>query len=162
MDTDRWSGVPFTIRAGKEMATTAIEIIVELDQATAGYHHTRGAASAAPNLVRFRVSPRPGATFGLLSQHEGDAALVDEVAARVDFTDVVGNDTSAYEHVLHDAITGDPRRFCQMDMVEECWRVVGDILTPAGKPALYRPGSWGPAQADRLVTDGRWFSLENA
>lgn len=44
---------------------------------------------------------------------------------------------------------------------EECGRIVGDLLTSEGKPVVYRPGSWGPAEADRLVTDDHWLPLEN-
>ncbi|MFC4502494.1 MULTISPECIES: glucose-6-phosphate dehydrogenase [Streptomyces] len=161
VDTDRWSGVPFTIRAGKDMETTSTEIVVELDRPVPGHHHTQGAQTAGPNLVRFRLMPRSGVTFSLLAQHGGDGTLLDEVTVTTDFTRLTGSDTSAYEHILEDSLTGDPRRFCRMDMVEECWRIVGGLLTSEGKPVVYRPGSWGPAEADRLVTDERWFPLEN-
>ena len=160
VDTDRWSGVPFTVRAGKAMATTALELIVELEQAVPGYCHTDCARQAEPNLLRFRLSPRAGLTFSLLAQDGARADRVDPVEAVCDFTRLTGSGVRAYENVLHDVITGDPRRFVRMDMVEECWRIVGDILAPAGRPAAYQPGGWGPDEARRLVTDERWLPLE--
>lgn len=160
VDNERWSGVPFVIRAGKTLATTAIEIVAELDRPIPGYLHTACAQGVRGDLVRFRISPRTGVTFDLLAQHEGDAATVDKVAATTDFTHLTGADIAAYEHVLADAISGDPRRFTRMDMVEECWRIVGRVLDPPGTPLGYEPGSWGPAEAAALTVDGVWHPLE--
>ncbi|MFF3846465.1 glucose-6-phosphate dehydrogenase [Streptomyces sp. NPDC002328] len=160
VNLDRWAGVPFTIRAGKAMAATAIEIVVELHRPVEGYYHSAGAQQAPPNLLRFRVSPRAGVTFDLLAQHEGEATEVDATAATVDFAHLTGSNSVAYTHVLADAITGDPRRFTTMDMVEELWRVVGPVLDPPGSPYRYDVGSWGPAEADHLATDSRWLPLE--
>lgn len=159
VDTPRWSGVPFTLRAGKAMATTAIEIVAAFDRADPGYHRA-ACARAAPNLLRLRVSPRTGLTFSLLARHGDDPDRVDDVAAVADFTHLDGSDIAAYVHVLGDAISGDPSRFVRMDMVEECWRIVGDIVDPAAKPVTYPRGSWGPAEAERLAGDGGWFALE--
>lgn len=159
-DTGRWAGVPLTVRAGKAMAATAIEIVVELDRPSGEHHFAELARSAQPNLVRFRVSPRSGVTFSLLAQHGDDATLLDEVSCTTDFAHLTGGDTAAYRHVLADTLSGDPRRFMRMDMVEECWRIVGDILTPSGTPLVYRPGTWGPREADALTADGSWHRLE--
>ena len=154
VDTDRWATVPFLLRTGKALPTSATEIIVELVKPPLGYFHTAGAQDATPNLIRFRISPDAGVTFDLLAQHEGDAETVDEVAATLDFTHLTGSGTAAYEFVLTDAISGDPRRFTRMDMVEESWRIVGAIVDADNTPTTYRPGSWGPEQADALTTDG--------
>ena len=157
VDTDRWATVPFLLRTGKALPASATEIIVELVKPPLGYFHTAGAQDATPNLIRFRISPDAGVTFDLLAQHEGDAETVDEVAATLDFTHLTGSGTAAYEFVLTDAISGDPRRFTRMDMVEESWRIVGAIVDADDSdaaPTTYRPGSWGPEQADALTTDG--------
>ena len=155
VDTDRWAGVPFALRTGKTLPVSATEIIVELHKAPFGYFHTACAQDAGPNLIRFRISPDAGVTFDLLAQHEGDAETVDPVSANLDFTHLTGSGTAAYEFVLADAISGDPRRFTRMDMVEESWRIVGDILNTENSLATYRPNSWGPAKADDLV-EGGW------
>jgi glucose-6-phosphate 1-dehydrogenase len=155
-DTERWAGVPVTIRSGKSLGATTTEIVAEL-RAPAAAHYAPG----GPGLVRFRLMPRPGADFDLLAQHPGSTTSVDPVRADVDFDRLSGDDTVAYEHVLADSVTGDPRRFCRMDTVEECWRIVGDVLDLPGEPYRYAPGSRGPAEADRLTVDGRWLPLEN-
>ncbi|MFK0110699.1 glucose-6-phosphate dehydrogenase [Streptomyces sp. NPDC091217] len=162
VDLDRWSGVPFSIRAGKAMAATAIEIIIELDRPVAGYYHTARTQQAPPNVLRFRISPRAGVTLDLLAQNEAEATEVNQVSATVDFAHLTGSNSVAYTHILADAITGDPRRFTTMDMAEELWRIVGQVLDLPGATHRYDFGSWGPAEADRLATDGRWLPLEQA
>ncbi|NGN64326.1 glucose-6-phosphate dehydrogenase [Streptomyces sp. A7024] len=158
-DTARWSGVPIAIRAGKAMATTAIELIVELTRAIPGYHHTHGAQTAAPNLIRLRIGPDAGLSLTLLTQHGDDATRIDENTARLDFTQLTGDDTDAYRNVLHDALTGKTSRFVTMQMVDECWRITGPLLNTETKPLTYEPGSWGPSEAERLVPGG-WHPLE--
>lgn len=159
-DSERWSGVPITIRSGKSMATTSTEIVVELCEPDDGRPVQR-VGSGHPSLLRFRLMPHAGVTFDLVARHGSDPSVLDDVAASTDFANLTGSDPVAYEHVLAEALTGDPRHFARMDVVEECWRIVGDILSPVEPPVVYEPGSWGPAEADRLVTDSRWFPLEN-
>ena len=154
VDTDRWAQVPFVLRTGKALPVSATEIIVELVKPPLGYFHTAGAQDAAPNLLRFRISPTAGVTFDLLAQHEGDAETVDQVSATLDFAYLTGSGTAAYEFVLADAVSGDPRRFTRMDMVEESWRIVSDIVNADSTPTTYQPGSWGPETADGLTEDG--------
>ena len=158
IDTDRWAGVPFTLRTGKALSTTATEIVVELDKPPLGYFHTTCAQDAPANLIRFRISPEAGVTFDLLAQHEGDAEEVDAVSARLDFTGLTGSGTVAYERILADAVSGDPRRFTRMDMVEESWRIVAGLLDLPERPADYPRGGWGPTEAERLTT-GDWHPL---
>lgn len=154
VDTDRWAGVPFTLRTGKALPASATEIVVELHRAPFGYFHTACAQETGPNLIRLRISPDAGVIFDLLAQHEGDAETVDHVSAKTDFTYLTGSGTAAYELVLTDAVSGDPRRFTRMDMVEESWRIVGDLLDPKDAPTIYRKGSWGPPEAVDLTADG--------
>lgn len=162
VDTDRWAGVPFTIRTGKALARTATEIVVEFHRPTPRYYHTACTQDATPDLVRLRISPRPGASFHLFVQRPGDPSQVEPVTAAVDFTGLSGDNVTAYEYVLADALAGDPRRFTRMDLVEESWRIVGDILDPGTAPLPYEPGGSGPEQAERLTTDGRWLPYADA
>lgn len=161
-DTDRWAGVPIVIRAGKAMPVTAIEIVLELRPPADDGRPSDGAATPAPNLVRYRVSPRSGVTFSLVVQGGDDPEAFTQVEASTDFPGLTGDDTEAYQHVLTHALTGDPRQFTRMDMVEECWRIVGDILDPSTRPVPYRPGTWGPQTADQLTTDDSWHPLDEA
>ncbi|WP_051450920.1 glucose-6-phosphate dehydrogenase [Actinospica robiniae] len=156
VDSDRWSGVPFVLRTGKALTASATEILVELNKVSPDSYYTACSQDAAPNLIRFRISPDAGVTFDLLAQHEGNAQRVDPVSATVDFTHLTGSGTAAYRLVLGDAVSGDPRRFTRMDMVEESWRIVEEILDSDVMPSVYRVGSWGPAEADAL-TEGGWY-----
>ncbi|GAA2723090.1 glucose-6-phosphate dehydrogenase [Actinocorallia aurantiaca] len=160
VDTERWSSVPFSIRAGKNLAAHSLELIVELDRPPARLYRARGAEDPAPNLIRFRLNPRPGVTLDLLAEQAGTG--VGRVSARLDLSPLSGEDVHAYVRILSGAITGDPRHFARMDVVEEFWRIVDGILAPATAPLPYRPGTWGPAEADALATGGRWLPLENA
>ena len=155
VDSDRWADVPFVLRTGKALTASATEIVVELNKVPSGSYYTECSKDAGPNLIRFRISPAAGVTFDLLAQHEGNAQEVDPVAATVDFTHLTGSGTAAYRLVLGDAVSGDPRRFIRMDMVEESWRIVGDVLDADDAPTPYRTGTWGPARADAL-TEGGW------
>ncbi len=158
VDTDRWSGVPFAIRAGKNLPVTATEIAVELNRPIPGYHHTACAQTAAPDLLCLRIEPEADVVFHLLARHGENETVVDELATTLDFPHLTGENPRAYERVIAGAITGDHSRFPGMDAVEECWRIVGDLLDPADKPIAYQPGTWGPAEAARLVPDGRWHT----
>ena len=159
VDTDRWAGVPFTVRTGKALATTAMEFVAELQRPIPGFYHSACAQEGTPNLVRLRISPRPAAAFGLLVQHAGDPTQVEPVTATAEFTSLSGDSAVAYQHVLADALTGDTQRFTRMDMVEESWRILADILDPDDTPHPYDPGTHGPGEADQLVTDHRWHPL---
>lgn len=159
VDTDRWTGVPFTIRAGKAMASTATEIVVELRRPTPRYFHTAGAQTADPDIVRLRISPRPGASLHLFTQHADTPSQLVPVTADTDFAALDGDNVVAYEHVLADVLSGDTHRFTCMDLVEESWRIVGDILDPGTAPLPYEPGMDGPEDAARLATDRRWLSI---
>lgn len=160
VDTDRWTGVPFTIRTGKALDRTANEIVVELRRPAPGYFHTACAQDADPDVVRLRISPDPGASFGLFTQQGDDPSRLAPVTAATGFPALDGDNVAAYEHVLADAMDGDPRRFTSMDLVEESWRIVGDILTPDHDPEPYAPGTEGPARAADLATDHRWLPLD--
>lgn len=160
VDTDRWTGVPFTIRTGKAVAATATEIAVELRRPTPGYFHTARAQDADPDIVRLRISPRPGVSFGLFTQDADTPSLLSPVTAAADFTALDGDNVAAYAHVLTDVLAGDPRRFTTMELVEESWRIVGDVLDPTAPPLPYPPGSHGPDHARALATDHRWLPLD--
>ncbi|GLW54459.1 hypothetical protein [Kitasatospora phosalacinea] len=159
VDTDRWAGVPFTIRAGKAMACTANEIAVELCRPAPGHFHTACAQGTDPDVVRLRISPEPGASFHLFTQRGDNPEQVAPVTAATAFDALDGENVAAYEHVLADVLSGDPRRFTSMDLVEESWRIVGDVLDPDRDPLPYEPGTDGPEEAARLATDRRWLPL---
>ena len=149
----RWKGVPFYIRAGKCLPVTATEVFVKLCQPPAVF------AELAPpaNYFRFRVTPDLMIALGALVKKPGDELDGEPVELVVrEASDPA--EMGAYEELLYDAIRGNAARFARQDYVEEAWRIVDPILG-AGTPVHeYERSTWGPPQADALIAgDGGWF-----
>jgi glucose-6-phosphate 1-dehydrogenase len=155
VDSERWAGVPFAIRAGKLLPTRAIEVAV--GQRRHPDQGTDGAARSGDDVIRFLISPRPGIAFDLLTGKPGAPATTAPVTAAAAFPDLGGTDIDAYENVLADCISGDPERFVDMPSIEQSWRIIADIVDAPGRPLPYEPHTWGPPEADRLVDGGRWI-----
>ena len=147
IDTWRWEGVPFYIRAGKCLPITATEVFVDLKRTPiAIFDETNPAES---NYFRFRLSPEVVISEGARVKRPGEAMVGDavELVARHS----VAGDRSPYERLLGDAIRGDASLFTSDDGVEAAWRVVDPIVTRAASVAEYEPGTWGPAAARAIV-----------
>lgn len=152
IDNGRWAGVPFYIRAGKEMPVTGTEVLVRLKSpARAIFDAT---APGQSNYFRFRISPDVLVSVGTRVKAPGQAMVgeaVELVAQRHQ-----GNETP-YERLLSDALEGDASLFSRFDVIEAAWRTVTPILGNAVPVKLYEPQSWGPPDAEHIVTgDGRW------
>jgi glucose-6-phosphate 1-dehydrogenase len=150
----RWKGVPFYIRAGKCLPVTATEVVVKLRQPPAVFSELPPPA----NYFRFRVTPDLVIAIGALVKKAGpelDGEPVELVVSEASDPAEMG----AYEELLYDAILGNSARFARQDYVEEAWRIVDPILS-VGAPAYeYEPGTWGPPQASALIArDGGWFA----
>ena len=154
VDSWRWEGVPFYVRAGKCLKTTATEVVVELKlspQVVFGE-----ATPLRGNHVRIRLSPQVAIAIGARSKRPGEGMagqpvelLVVEEPAEACLGD--------YERLLGDAMSGDATLFARQDVVEAAWAIVDPLLADPGPMFEYEPGSWGPAQADRLVAEiGGW------
>ena len=150
----RWAGVPFYIRAGKSLATTATEVRVQLMAPPAVVFHD--AAPAMSNHVRFRLGPDVSIGLGASAKRPGDGMLgqpIELTLARLHTSD----EMDAYERLLGDAMEGDATLFARQDAVEAAWSIVDPLLKDGGTPLPYAPGSWGPAAADQLTRDvGGW------
>jgi glucose-6-phosphate 1-dehydrogenase len=151
VDSWRWKGVPFYIRAGKCLPVTCAEIVVRLRQPPTVYEGYK----LASNYYRFRISPEIESEFGM-----NKIAVEDESASET--TKLVvsrhprPDEMDAYERVLGDAMAGDATLFAREDYVEEAWRIVDPVLK-AGTPVYeYEPNSWGPAEVDRVTPPGGW------
>jgi glucose-6-phosphate 1-dehydrogenase len=152
VDSWRWQGVPFYIRAGKSMPVTSTEILVRLRQPPRVFPN----CCRIQNYFRFRVSPDVTAAFGLTAMDREEKMVgepVELLASR--YPDA--EEMNAYERVLGDAMTGDATLFAREDYVEEAWRIVDPVLK-AGTPLYeYEPNSWGPAEVDQTVSPpGGW------
>jgi glucose-6-phosphate 1-dehydrogenase len=150
VDSWRWKGVPFYIRAGKCLPVTSTEVVVRLRRPPTMYEDSR----LATNYCRLRISPDMAIAIGvnvLDPTGEAGSAPTEMVA-----THRAGpEEMDAYERLLGDALSGDPTLFAREDYVEEAWRIADPILDQAEPPREYEPGTWGPQ--DRNVTPpGGW------
>jgi glucose-6-phosphate 1-dehydrogenase len=151
VDSWRWRGVPFYIRAGKSLAVTCTEILIKLHQPPTMYERY----DLKSNYVRFRISPNVALAFGLnvVSPENEEASELSELLAshRPD-----AGEMDAYERVLTDAMAGDATLFAREDYVEEAWRIVDPVLQ-AGTPVHeYEPKTWGPKEVESVTPPGGW------
>src|SRR5262249_26135030 len=154
----RWKDVPFYIRAGKRLPTTATEVVVRLRQAPA----VSSDVPRPPNYVRFRVTPSQTISIQSFVKVHGELLRGESVELTVsEHEDPSG--MSAYEELLTDALHGLSSRFARQDYVEEAWRIVDPVLDGSSTPVQeYEPGTWGPAEAlTRIAPRGGWLDPVN-
>ena len=151
----RWQGVPFYIRAGKNLPVTALEVIVRIRRPPV----TDVSPKETPqNYLRFRLSPEIAVAVALSAApavHGSPRAVVELVAARHSRP----TEMEAYERVLSDAMAGDATLFARQDYVEEAWRIVDPVLKADTPVYTYAPHTWGPANVDEVVRpEGGWHN----
>jgi glucose-6-phosphate 1-dehydrogenase len=149
----RWKDVPFYIRAGKCLASTATEVIVTLRQPPAVFTDV----PPPPNYFRFRVTPTQIIAITSFVKVRGEALRGELVELTVSEHEDP-KEISAYEELLTDAVYGVSLRFARQDYVEEAWRIVDPVLDGATPVIEYEPGTWGPAQTDAVAPVGGWFN----
>ncbi|MHB1063031.1 MAG: glucose-6-phosphate dehydrogenase [Georgenia sp.] len=152
----RWAGVPFYIRAGKGLAATALEAVVELREPPRMLFTDPGVPAPHPNLVRFRLGPDDGVTLSVQAKRPGQELATQAVDLDVDFSEALGERQEPYERLLDDALDGNTRRFARQDGVENAWRVVQPALDAPSMVHPYERGTWGPVEADALLHGGHW------
>ncbi len=150
IDSWRWSGVPFYIRAGKCMPVTATEVVVDLRPPPADVFGAL--APEQPNYFRFRVGPDVAIALGAHAKQPGAAMQGRQVELFV--SQHQGEEMDAYERLIGDAMIGDAVLFAREDEVEAAWAVVDPVLRAQTPVHEYQQGSWGPAQAEELIIEG--------
>jgi glucose-6-phosphate 1-dehydrogenase len=158
VDSWRWKGVPFFIRAGKNLPVTCTEVVARLRKPPAVIKDS----ALSRNHLRFRISPEMTIAMGTTVMDEGEALKgepIEMIASRRPRPE----EMDAYERVLGDAMAGDATLFAREDYVEEAWRIVDPVLK-AGTPVYeYEKGAWGPDQVDqRVLPPGGWHSPSTA
>ena len=152
IDSWRWQGVPFFIRAGKSLPVTCTEVVVRLRRAPQIFPGCAG----EPNHLRFRISPETTIALGtnvMDAEDKGVGQQVELMASRRPGPE----EMDAYERVLGDAMEGDRTLFAREDYVEEAWRIVDPVLRAATSVYEYEPGTWGPKETDqRVAPPGGW------
>lgn len=152
IDSWRWAGVPFLIRAGKALAATATEAVVELHAPPRLLFSPEG-CQPHPNDIRFRLGHDDGVSLSVQAKEPGERLVSRPVDLDVDFAGVLGARQEAYERLLGDAIEGSPARFAREDGVERAWEVLQPVLDRPGPLHRYPRGSWGPPGTAALVAD---------
>jgi glucose-6-phosphate 1-dehydrogenase len=151
VDSWRWAGVPFLIRAGKCMNTTATEVVIRLKRPPLGR-----VPAGDQNYFRFTLGPDVSIATGVRIKRPGKKMIpmLTELSA---VKSAPGDEVEAYERLLTDAMNGDALLFVREDAVEVSWEVVENTLDSTLPLHFYEPGSWGPLEADVLARDlGGW------
>ncbi|MDP8960816.1 MAG: glucose-6-phosphate dehydrogenase [Actinomycetota bacterium] len=164
IDSWRWADVPFYIRAGKKLATTATEVLVEFKQPPRLFFVRSDAPLPHPNHLVFRMKPGERVSLSVQIKQPGEELVSRGVDLAYTYDEArEGIRTDAYARLLDDALKGDQRLFARADFVEEAWRVVQPVLDNPPPPYSYEPGSWGPGEADALTDRaGGWHCPEVA
>jgi len=147
----RWQGVPFYIRAGKSLPVSCTEIVCRLrkppTEIPADVLHS--------NYLRFRISPDVSIAMGMTVMGPGEK-LVGQSAEMIASKQPDAEEMDAYERVLGDAMAGDATLFAREDYVEEAWRIVDPVLENATPVYPYDPRTWGPHEVERVTPPGGW------
>jgi glucose-6-phosphate 1-dehydrogenase len=154
VDSWRWTGVPFYVRAGKSLKMTVTEVFVEFKVPPQVVFNEP--APSMGNYVRLRLGPQVAIALGARAKRPGEG-----MSGRPVELSIVEHSADAslgdYERLLGDAIAGDTTLFARQDVVEAAWAIVDPLIQNPGDVFAYEPGSWGPPQADRLVAEvGGW------
>ncbi|MGH7498986.1 MAG: glucose-6-phosphate dehydrogenase [Gemmatimonadales bacterium] len=157
IDSWRWAGVPFYIRTGKFLPVTVTEVLIELKRPPLVLF--ADCATAPPNHFRFRLSPQVVISLGARAKLPGETMRGEDIEL------VACHDGSEqmapYERLLGDAMRGDQTLFAREDSVEDAWRVIEPALAEPSSLLEYDRGTWGPAEADRLLLNGDgWHNPE--
>jgi glucose-6-phosphate 1-dehydrogenase len=160
LDSWRWQGVPFFIRAGKQMPVTGTEVVVTLRRPPQQVFP--GSIPLQGNYLRFRLGPRQVAiAIGARVKRHGTENVGDEIELLV--CDTQDDEMEAYERLLGDALKGDATLFGRQDGIEAAWRIVDPILDKRTPIRDYEPGTWGPVEAEAMIGEfGGWRNPQAA
>jgi glucose-6-phosphate 1-dehydrogenase len=157
VDSWRWEGVPFFVRAGKCLSKTCTEVNVELKNPPPVVFSEP--APPTGNYIRFRLSPQVVIAIGARAKRPGEGMKGEPVELSVVEEPEQGHEgrLEAYERLLGDAMAGDATLFARQDVVEAAWAIVDPVIHGPSPMFEYECGSWGPPQAERLVAQvGGW------
>jgi glucose-6-phosphate 1-dehydrogenase len=154
VDSWRWEGVPFFIRAGKCLPVHATEVVVRLRRPPLNAFNED--LDHETNYVRFRLSPEVSIAIGSRKKAAGEKMKGEQVELFA--RDEVRDEMEPYERLIGDALDGDNELFTRQDASEIAWRIVDPILGNKVKVHMYEPGTWGPKEAlEKLVPPHGWI-----
>lgn len=153
----RWAGVPWYLRAGKALPASAVEVQVQMQAPPQRLFDDSGPAAGRANYFRFRLQPEASIALAARVKRPGKEFV--GVQRELFLCEDASSTMSTYERLLGDAMAGDNALFTGEDAVMAAWAVVEPVLTEHGRVIPYAPGSWGPAEADTLIAgDGGWHN----
>ena len=156
IDSWRWSGVPWYLRSGKCLAETAAEVMIELKPPPQRLFDDSTPEHGLANYLRFRLAPNPEIALAARVKRPGEEFLGDQ--RELSLLNAQPNKEQPYERLLGDALAGQDALFTSAENVEAAWAVVAPVLDHHDHAHPYEPGSWGPAQADTLITNAHWHN----
>lgn len=172
LDNWRWAGVPFYLRTGKRLADRVTQIVIQFKHPPLNLFSTVECdgdlcdlVGARPNELVLRIQPRESIFLRFSTKRPGMQYHVEPVVMDFDYEDHFTNHLpEAYERLLLDVMRGDPTLFTRSDELEAAWKFVTPVLDAWQKssaaPELYTAGTWGPALADRLLSEsGRSWQI---
>jgi glucose-6-phosphate 1-dehydrogenase len=156
IDNWRWSGVPFFIRTGKDLAITQTELRLVFKPPPRLGFGVAGPEGPEPDQLVVKLDPSTGIRLAVDAQRAG-SVTPERINLDMEFAEEGGEGATPYEVLLHAAMVGDSKRFTRQDSVEEAWRVMQPLLDAPPPVHAYEKGSWGPPAADQLVAaNGGW------
>jgi glucose-6-phosphate 1-dehydrogenase len=148
----RWKGVPFYIRAGKYLPATCTEIVAKFRKPPTLIPDSE----LVENHVRLRLSPEITIAMGMMNLAADAEGLALQTSEMVATHSPRADEMDAYERVLGAAMAGDMTPFAREDYVEEAWRIVEPVLKQNTPVYQYAPNTWGPAEVERVAPPGGW------
>jgi glucose-6-phosphate 1-dehydrogenase len=157
IDSWRWDGVPWYLRSGKCLAATATEVIVQLKPPPQRLFADSAPPSGLANYLRFRLSPRSAIALAARVKLAGKEFVGDQ--RELYLLEEQPGEEAPYERLLGDAMAGDGALFIREDAVEAAWAAVDPVLRSPRPVRAYRPGSWGPQEANAMTAAlGGWHN----
>ncbi len=155
IDNWRWSGVPFFIRTGKELPVEQWELrLIFKEPPRLGYAGYK--RRPEPDQLVVRLHPTTGIRL-LVDAQRNDETGPEQINLDMEFAEEGGEGPTPYEVLLHAAMVGNSARFTRQDNIEETWRICDPLIEKPPRVLPYKPGTWGPKAADRLVKEfGGW------
>ena len=155
IDSWRWAGVPWYLRAGKRLPASVVEVQVQMQPPPQSLFDDSGPAGGRANYFRFRLQPEASIALAARVKRPGKEFV--GVQRELYLGEDDPSTMSTYERLLGDAMAGDGALFTDADAVMAAWTVVEPALAEHGGALPYEPGSWGPAEAAALIAgDGGW------
>jgi glucose-6-phosphate 1-dehydrogenase len=157
IDSWRWAGVPWYLRSGKRLQSTAVEVLVQLRPPPQALFDDSSPADGRANYVRFKLQPASAIALAARVKRAGKGFVGDQ--RELYLCEETPSEESAYERLLGDAMAGDGALFTDQDAVVAAWAVVDPVLENHHRALPYAPGTWGPEAADALIaSDGGWHN----